>query len=127
MELEHIAINVEDAVAAAQWYVENLGMRIVRSSDEAPHMHFLADEKGSMIEIYSNTSVDLPDYANMASANLHLAFFVEDMEATRDRLLAAGATDAGEINTTPAGDQLLFLRDPWNVPLQLVTRQEPMI
>jgi glyoxylase I family protein len=127
MKLEHSAINVEDVHATAQWWVENLGMRIVRASDQAPYMTFLGDDAGTMIELYSNQDVALPDYANLHPTNLHFAFFVEgDIEAERDRLVAAGATLIGDITTTPAGDKLLFFRDPWNVPLQLVKRKEPM-
>jgi len=33
----------------------------------------------------------------------------------------------GDISTTAAGDKLVFLRDPWQVPLQLVQRLKPMI
>jgi hypothetical protein len=27
----------------------------------------------------------------------------------------------------PAGDEMLILRDPWDLPLQLVKRAEPML
>jgi catechol 2,3-dioxygenase-like lactoylglutathione lyase family enzyme len=36
MKIEHFAINVKDPQAMAQWYVANLGMTIVRASDEPP-------------------------------------------------------------------------------------------
>ena len=128
MKLEHGAINVEDVKAAAQWWVEHLGMKIVRSSDQPPYMTFISDGAGSMIELYSNKEVDLPQYASLHPANLHFAFYVEGgIEEKRDELVKAGATVVDEINNTPAGDQLLFLRDPWNVPLQLIKRKEPMV
>jgi len=128
MKLEHVAINVADPAKMAQWYVQNLDMEIVRAVNEPPYMHFLADKnKESMIEIYNNTEAGVPNYATVHPQNLHFAFAVDDMEGTRDRLLAAGAKQEGAIMTTPAGDQLLFLRDPWNVTVQLVKRREPMI
>ena len=49
------------------------------------------------------------------------------MEGTRQRLIAAGATAEGDVATTPAGDKLAFLRDPWNVVVQLVQRKNPML
>jgi glyoxylase I family protein len=49
------------------------------------------------------------------------------MEGERERLIQAGATPDGEINNTPSGDKLCFLRDPWNVTVQLVQRKTPMI
>ena len=50
-----------------------------------------------------------------------------DIHADRARLIAAGATPVGEVTTTPAGDQLAFLRDPWNLPFQFVQRKKPLI
>ena len=122
MKLEHVALNVSDAPAAAAWYAEHLGLRIAKHFDEPPHIHFLADDAGSMIELYSNPAGEFPDYEQMSPYTLHLAFAVDDLAATHERLLQAGATAAGPIDTTPAGDLLAFLRDPWGTTIQLVRR-----
>lgn len=128
MKIEHVAFNVPDAVKAAQWYVEHLGMRIVRSSNEPPYIHFIADDAGqTVLELYSNPIAPTPDYASMHPFSLHIAFLVDDMEATKARLVAAGATLDGETNTTPAGDQLAFVRDPWGLTLQFAKRAVPLI
>ena len=127
MNLEHVAINVEDAAAAAQWYAEHLGLRIVTSSTQSPHIHFLGDSNGSMLEFYTRTDIAPPNYSAINPYNLHLAFSVDAIEEKRQALVAAGATVVDEITTTPAGDQLVFLRDPWNVPIQLVKRKQPMV
>ena len=127
MNLEHVAINVQEPAQMAAWFVEHLGMRIVVASTVAPYMHFLADEKGSMLEIYNNTAAPMPDYPSMNAFNLHIAFSSSNIEADRERLLAAGATLVNEITTTPAGDKLLFLRDPWGVPFQFVQRAKPLV
>ena len=110
----------------AAWYAENLGMRIVMASTAAPYMHFIADDVGSMIELYNNPAAPMPDYPNMSPFNFHTAFTATDIEADRDRVVAAGAT-AGEITSTPRGDRLLFLRDPWQIPFQFVQRSSPLI
>ena len=127
MKLEHVAINVPDAQAFVKFFADNLGMRVVLSNDTSPFMHFIADEAGSMLEIYSNPAVPMPDYPNIHPTNLHLAFSSSDIEADRARLLGAGATPVGEITVTPAGDKLAFFRDPQSVPFQLVQRQKPLI
>lgn len=127
MKLEHVAINVPDPAGLAQWFVDNLGMRIVVANSAPPYMHFVADEAGSMLELYNNTTVPMPDYANIEPFNLHIAFVSNDIEADRERVLAAGATATGPITTTPAGDKLLFLRTPWQVPFQFVQRKKPLI
>jgi len=114
MNLEHTAINVEAPAEMAAWWAKNLGMRIVMAQDVEPYMHFIADDKGSMIELYNNPAAPIPDYAGMAPFTLHLAFSTDDIEGERDRLLAAGATLDTDVADTPAGDKLVFLRDPWN-------------
>lgn len=128
MRLEHIAFNVDDPAALAAWYVANFNMRIARSFDEPPYIHFLADSAGkSLIEIYSNPLGDVIDYAKHHAVTFHLAFAVEDIEAERQRLVAAGASLDGDIDHRANGDKLAFLRDPWGYAIQLVQRVTPMI
>jgi catechol 2,3-dioxygenase-like lactoylglutathione lyase family enzyme len=128
MRLEHIAFNVADSAAVAAWYAENLDMRIVRAFAEPPYIHFLADSAGkSLIEIYSNPLGEVIDYRQHHAVTYHLAFAVDDMDATRQRLTAAGATLDGDIDERANGDRLAFLRDPWGIAIQLVQRVQPMI
>ncbi len=127
MKLEHVAINVPDAKGFVDFYVKHLGMRVVLSSDVSPYMHFIADEAGSMLEIYSNPAAPMPDYTAVHHMNLHLAFASHDMDADRARLLAAGAEAIGEVSTTATGDKLAFFRGPQSVPFQLVQRHKPLI
>lgn len=128
MRLEHIAFNVADSAAVAAWYAENLDMRIVRAFAEPPYIHFLADSAGkSLIEIYSNPLGEFIDYRQHHAVTYHLAFAVDDMDATRQRLVAAGATLDGDIDNRANGDRLAFLRDPWGIAIQLVQRVQPMI
>jgi uncharacterized glyoxalase superfamily protein PhnB len=58
---------------------------------------------------------------------LHVAFMVDDVDAVRQKLIAAGATPAGEVTTTPAGDRLAMLRDPWGLAIQFLRRADPML
>src|SRR3954451_21062892 len=101
-------------------------MRVVRSLTEAPFTHFLADGSGRVVvELYGHDKAPVPDYASMDPLVFHIAFVSDDVGRTLRRLLAAGATGAGEVTVTPAGDEMLFLRDPWGVALQLVKRASP--
>jgi catechol 2,3-dioxygenase-like lactoylglutathione lyase family enzyme len=127
MKIEHVALNIPDPVKAGQWYAEHLGMRIVRSSNEPPYIHFIADSEGeSVLEFYCNPAAKVPDYASMDPLILHIAFVVDDIAATRAKLVTAGATAVSE-TTAPNGDQLAMLRDPWGVPVQLVKRVKPLV
>jgi len=128
IRLEHVAINVEDPVEMAKWYCENLGMKIVRKGPPPVNMHFISDTGGNMmLEIYNNPPDAVPNYRSMNPLSLHIAFMVDDVEKTRRRLVAAGATIATDITVTDSGDKLVMLRDPWGVPIQLVKRAEPML
>jgi len=128
MKIEHFALQVPDPIAMADWYVKHLGCLIARSSGEPAHMRFLKDSSGSvMVELYRNPKVAVPDYAAMDPLLLHLAFLSENPTADRDRLMSAGARVVDDLVTTPLGDQLIMLRDPWNIALQLVWRAAPML
>ena len=127
LNVEHFACNVADPNAMAAWYVEHLGMRIVRRVPTPPHIHFLADANGrAVIEIYSNTADPIPDYAGMHPLRFHLAFAAEDPDAARAALVAAGATFVDE-QTLADGSRLLMLRDPWGLALQLCKRTTPLL
>jgi catechol 2,3-dioxygenase-like lactoylglutathione lyase family enzyme len=129
MKIEHAAFNVEDPVAAADWYVKHLGMTLKRAHKDRPWVRFLADDADAvMIELYNHPNAAVPDYRNQNPLILHLAFKVDDLFSTRDRLLAAGATMAtDDIMKTPEGDELMMLRDPWGFPIQLAKRVSQMI
>jgi len=128
LKIEHTAYQVDDPVAFARWYVENLGMTVKRAQDESPFGQFLADDGDAvMLEVYNNPRVTTPDYRAMDPLVLHLAFRTDDVAATRARLIGAGATAVGEVQETPSGDIVAMLRDPWGLAVQLVHRRAPMI
>ena len=128
MRIEHFALQVPDPVAMADWYVKHLGFAIARSGGEPAHARFLKDSSGSvMLEIYRNPKAAVPDHAGMDPLLLHIAFISRNLTAERDRLLKAGAKVAEDVFTSPAGDQLLMLRDPWGLALQFVKRASPML
>ena len=127
MNIEHIALNVPDAVAMAAWYVQHLGLRVLRKQEQAPFTHFLADPAGRVVlELYQHAKAALPDYAKLDPLSLHIAFSADDVARERQRLLDAGAKPAGDIVTTDTGDLMTFVRDPWNVTVQLVKRAKPL-
>lgn len=125
MKFEHFALNVPDAPAHAQWYVQNLGFTIARQRKDAPFTHFLADETGRVIfELYTNPKSAIPNYAAAHPLSFHLAVVAADARAERIRLEQAGASLFLE-EPQPDGTRLIMMRDPWNVPLQLCQRIKP--
>jgi len=125
---EHIAFNVSDPVAVAKWYCDNLGMKILRKSAPPATTHFIADSAGTMtLELYRNEKGPIPDYSSISHISMHLAFTVDDVSEVNTRFLAVGAKLAEDIVTTPSGDRILMLRDPWGLPLQFTVRVSPML
>lgn len=128
MRVEHFAYPVSDPVAAARWWCDHLGFKVVRKTAEPTFMHFIADSTDRvLIEIYNNPKFKAPDHFKENPLRMHVAFAVEDVATERKRLLAAGATEADPMITTSTGDVLCMLRDPWGVPIQLAKRAQPML
>ena len=128
MKIEHTAYQVEDPVAVARWYVDHLGLTVKRAQQERPFGQFLADDGDAvMLEFYNNPKIPVPDYRAIDPLALHIAFLADDVDATRTRLVAAGATAEGDVQVTPSGDTMAMLRDPWGLAIQFVRRAERMI
>ena len=126
--LEHTGYMVADPVAIAAWYCKHLGFQVQRCLENSPFTQFVTDASGEgMIEIYNNPKAEVPDYASVDPLVLHLGFMVNDIDTTRESLLAAGATLAGGLIETAAGDRLQMLRDPWGMAIQLCQRKTPMV
>ena len=127
LSFEHLAINVSDPAAVAAWYVDHLGMEIVRRGDAPVHMHFLADaSRRAMIELYTSAASPTYVYPDQHPAQLHIAFSSADPDADSARLVAAGATLIEHLRN-PDGSHLAMLRDPWGLPLQLARRTVPLL
>ena len=121
---EHLAINVADKDAAERWYVENLNLRVARSVPGV--MCFLADVTGRVVlELYAKDAVDRLDFANQHCLTFHLAFTVNDIKSAARSLIEAGAQNADDYRIA-GEDELMMLRDPFGVCIQLVHRKQPL-
>jgi glyoxylase I family protein len=127
MKIEHVAFQVADPAAMADWYVEHLHFSVCRSSDQPVVARFIADASGGvMLEIYRNPSVPVPDYGSVDPAVMHVAFVCSDLPATVARLTDAGAALIRGPEVLD-GDELAMLRDPWGLAIQLAKRKSPMV
>lgn len=127
MKIEHIAFNVSDPVAMADWYGKHLGLTILRQVPGPALTHFLGDDHGAtVLEIYCNPADQVPDYASMDPLLFHLAFLSTCPDTDRERLINAGASFVEEIKRED-GTHLVMLRDPWGISLQLCKRAEPLV
>jgi len=127
MKIEHVALQVADPAAMADWYVQHLGFSVRRSSDEPVVARFMADSSGAvMLEVYHNTKVPVPDYATMDPALMHVAFVCDDLPSAIAGLTTAGASLLSGPEMI-GEDELAMLRDPWGLAIQLAKRMRAMI
>jgi glyoxylase I family protein len=127
MKFEHTAYNVPDPIAHAAWFVQHVGMTVLRANQTSPFVHFITDSQNRLtLELYNNPLGPVPNYLEINPWTQHIAFSSSDLAADLARLEAAGAKQDGEITTFPNGDRVVFIRDPWGLTLQLVKRTTPL-
>ncbi len=115
--LNHVAIAVPDLEAAARSYAQTLGARVGPPQDEPEHgvRVVFIDLPNTKIELLHPLGKDSPISGflerNPAGGIHHICYEVEDIEAARERLQAAGARVLGD--GTPRigahGKPVLFL------------------
>lgn len=127
MKLEHLALIMEDPIAAAKWYSDNLGFTIIKEMDQSPFAHFIVDySKKMLLEIFLLPDKEIPDYRKVDPAIMHLGFSVDNIEEKFQDLVSNGAIVVNEISTSGTGDKIAMLRDPWGIPIQLIKRSAPL-
>ncbi|MFP4026612.1 MAG: VOC family protein [Candidatus Brocadiia bacterium] len=127
MKLEHVALNVDDPVAMAEWYERHLGMTVAMGMDEEPFTHFLRDSNGTMmLEVYKNPPDEVPNYRDMDPLLLHVAFVSDDPETDKNRLVEAGACLVKDQHLDD-GSHIVLLRDPWGLCIQFCKRDTPLL
>src|SRR5437016_10694674 len=87
--IEHFAVYADDPTALKDFYVSELGLRVIVESGGEPPGYFLADDQGMAIEILGRP-------AGSPAVNqrwvCHLALWVDDMAAKRLELERLGIT-----------------------------------
>ena len=125
---EHFALNVADPQSMANWYCENLGMKVRRKGTPPTYTNFIADAGNNMMfELFNNSGYPVLDMYKIYPLSMHVAFVVDDVRAVRNGLIAAGAMLVDDITVGPTGDEILMLRNPWGVPLQIIKRAKLML
>ena len=125
---EHIAFNVEDPIAQAKWFVDNMEFKIMFKGDPPNNARFVINTgEDFMIELYNNKEYPKIDLQKISHMAIHIAFMVDSMEAVKQKLLSAGATIVEDITKIPSGDLILMMRNPWGLPIQFVQRANPML
>lgn len=124
MKYLHTMIRVSDLDASLDFYCNKLGLKEVRRSEhEAGRftLVFLAAEGDEDAQIELTWNWDPEDYDEGRNFG-HLAYAVDDIYATCQRLLDAGVI----INRPPRDGRMAFVRSPDNISIELLQRGSPL-
>lgn len=124
MRFLHTMVRVTDIDQSLDFYCNKLGLREVRRK-EVPQGRFTlvflaAPGQEGVAEVELTYNWDPEPYGEGRNFG-HLAFEVEDIYATCERLMASGVT----INRPPRDGYMAFVRSPDNVSVELLQRGGP--
>jgi lactoylglutathione lyase len=120
MKYLHTMLRVGDLDAALDFFVNKLGLKETRRAENAPGrftLIFLSAPESPEAEIELTYNWDEHEYGGGRNFG-HLAFAVDDIYETCDRLMNAGVL----INRPPRDGRMAFVRSPDNISIELLQR-----
>lgn len=124
MKYLHTMVRVSDLDKSLQFYCEHLGLKQLsrRDFEEARFsLVFLAAEGDEDAQVELTYNWDPEEYGEGRNFG-HLAYAVEDIYATCQKLMDAGVT----INRPPRDGHMAFIRSPDNISIELLQRGDPL-
>lgn len=120
--LHHVAVICGDYAVSKAFYTGVLGLTVVAEHYRAERRSWkldLALPDGSQLELFSFPEAPVRPSRPEARGLRHLAFAVDDVDAWRARLVAAGV-DVEPVRIDPyTGRRFTFFADPDDLPLEL--------
>ena len=124
MNYLHTMVRVSDLEKSLEFYCEHLGLVVLKRVENEGGRYtlvFLGTSKNSegMIELTYNWD---PEAYTEGRNFGHLAFQVEDIYATCQKLMHAGIT----LNRPPRDGYMAFVRSPDNISIELLQAGNPL-
>ena len=119
--IHHVAIIVSNYEVSRRFYVEQLGLPVLRETYRPERDDWKLDLKAGDIELEIFSGKNNPPRPNYPEALglRHLAFRVKDVEAAAKELEAKGI-EVEPIRSDPiGGGRMTFFKDPDGLPLEL--------
>ncbi len=120
MKYLHTMVRVTDLDASLDFYCAKLGLKEVRRMENEKGRYtlvFLAAEETPDAQIELTYNWDPEEYTGGRNFG-HLAFAVDDIYATCQRLMDKGVT----INRPPRDGRMAFVRSPDNISVELLQK-----
>lgn len=149
--IQHVGMTVPDLDAATRFLIEGLGAEIAYdglSADDPPRggaqterqlglprgalihrQRFFVIGEGPGLEVFEISGEQRPAVGLADFGLNHIAFYVDDIDASLQRLVAAGGTALSEVHgnsryeDTP-GNGSVYVRAPWGTLFELQTIPE---
>ena len=123
IRFEHIAIDVENPKAVADWYVKYMSLTII---SESKKMIFVGDpDRHAMFELYKKPDVKVR-FSSLSHDSSHVAFATDDAAGLSKKMVEGGAKILKQF-TNPVGDTVINMKDPWGNNLQIIQRIKPKL
>ncbi|MEZ5492271.1 MAG: VOC family protein [Gammaproteobacteria bacterium] len=124
MKYLHTMVRVTDLDQSLDFYCNKLGLKEIRRVDHEQGrftLVFLAAEGDEAAQVELTYNWDPEEYG--AGRNFgHLAYQVDDIYATCEKLQAGGIT----INRPPRDGRMAFVRSPDNISIELLQAGAPL-
>lgn len=124
MKYLHTMVRVTDLEASLKFYRDALGLEVLRVR-EVPQgrftLAFLAAPGDTQAQVELTYNWDPENYTGGRNFG-HLAYAVDDIYATCERLQAHGVT----INRPPRDGYMAFVRSPDNISIELLQRGDAL-
>ena len=128
MKIEHIGFLVDKPLSMADWWVSNLGFKVLRrDGTDAYGVCFLKDDGDTVLEFGSIPTEQALDFNKLEPLQVHIAIDCSDTESETRRLIANGAVLVGESPLNDFKNERILLRDPFGAVIQLVNRKGKLV
>lgn len=124
MRYLHTMVRVTDVDASLHFYCDLLGLKETKRVDRPEHGYmlvFVAAEDNPDSEIEMTYNYDPEEYDGGRNFG-HLAFRVENVYETCQRLMDGGVT----INRPPRDGRMAFVRSPDGISIELLQEGDPL-
>lgn len=124
MKYLHTMVRISDVEASLRFYVDALGLEVLRKADHAAGrftLFYLAAPGDSQVQVELTHNWDPEAYTGGRNFG-HLAYAVDDIYATCARLQAHGVT----ILRPPRDGRMAFVRSPDNISVELLQAGAPL-
>ncbi len=124
MRYLHTMVRVSDVDASLHFYCDLLGLKETKRVDRPEHGYmlvFVAADDNPDSEIEMTYNYDTEEYDGGRNFG-HLAFRVENVYETCQRLMDGGVT----INRPPRDGRMAFVRSPDGISIELLQEGDPL-